>query len=277
MYFHGHNILIMKYIFILAFAILAAAPIGLMAQKSKNKKATPSTIGRKVNELPDQRYKLSMLDGRWQEVSRQRSTDKGALRIEDTIYIRFIPNGTAETTQGGSATITGTTSIGRNDYMSTSANDWRIVSLTDDKMTLDNLDGILHNFERTIEFAFERNHNIFYTIGDTSAQKVDISAASLVANWFVYRRGAAPGSVSGTASIIRNLKITSGDKDNYTGEIEYSIGPKVTTEPCTLSFSGRDLQIKSTTQTWNTKVFKADGKELMMGKKGELIYYFKPI
>lgn len=265
----------MKHAYVLIAIVLLTGAAELQAQQGQ-KKATPSTIGRKRNAAPPARFKTSQLEGRWQEVSRSTSKDQQAMRLTDTIYLRFLANGTAETTEGQSATITGTTSIEPGDYLGTSANDYKIVSLTGNTMVLDNLNGVLHQFERRESFAFESPVTYNYTIGDTSAGKVEVNAANMIRNWFVYRRAASPGAIGNSTPVIRNLKLVSEQKGTYKGEIEFALSGKVFTEPCTFSVSGTDVTIKAATQNWNTKIYKADGKEMILGKKGELVYYLKP-
>lgn len=266
----------MKYAYVLA-AIGLLACADLQAQRDSQKRGTPSTMGRKRNAAPPAQYKLSQFEGRWQEVSRQTSKDKSEMKVTDTIYFRFLPNGTVETTEGKSVTVTGGSSIDPGDYLNTSVNEYKVVSLSENSMTLDDQVGTLHQFERRSSFAFENPATINYTIGDTSAGKVEVNAANMLRNWFVYRRGANPGAIASTTPVIRNLKLTDEGKDgSFNGVIEFATSGKVSTEPCTFKVVGGDVAIRSTTQTWNTKIYKADGKELMIGKKGELVYYLKP-
>jgi hypothetical protein len=264
----------MKYAYVLiVMGLMACAD--LQAQPGQ-KRASHSTLGRKRNNLPPSQYKIAQFDGRWQEVSRQGSKDKQPVSVTDTMYLNFLSNGTVEVTEGKSATITGGTTIEPGDYLNTSVNDYKIISISSNEMVLDDLNGSLRRFEKRQAFAFENPATYNHTIGDTSAGKIEITAANMIRNWFVYRRGANPGAVANSTPVIRNLKLSKEQGGVYNGEIEFAISGKVITEPCTFSVSGNDVTIKATTQNWNTKIYKADGKEMMLGKKGELVYYLKP-
>jgi hypothetical protein len=49
---------------------------------------------------------------------------------------------------------------------------------------------------------------------------------------------------------------------------------KLETLPCTIKLSGEAMQITTEKNTWNFKVYKADGNDLVFGD-GSLMYYAK--
>ena len=259
-------------LFLLCFICL-----GYTLQAQENP-AGKRKVSREKNPVKVSQYKMAQFDGRWQEISRINSKTKEAVSFSDTIYIRFYDSTKADTKEGNSVVITGSASIDRNDDITTSARDFHIATVAENEITLDDMDGFLHNFIRKDIFAYEIAATAAATPADEETAVIDISPAALHKNWFAYRRGSNPGFIKSETPLIRNLLIKEKTADDiYKGDIEFSIRGLAETKPCTLNFKGNNLTITSEDKTWIGEIYKSDGKELIFGKKGELVYYFRPL
>ena len=260
--------------FLIFFCIIGFS-YSLQAQENPAGKRRVSRVKKpaKVSQ-----YKMEQFDGRWQENNRINSKTKEAVAYSDTIYIRFYDSTKADTKEGNSVVITGSASIDRNDDITTSARDFHIVTVAENEITLDDMDGFLHRFIRKDTFSYEMVSTPLAPTAEETNALIDISPSTLNKNWFAYRRGSNPGFIKPETPLIRNLLIKEkATDDSYKGDIEFSIRGVAETKSCTLNFKGYNLTITSEDKTWNGEIYKCDGKELVFGKKGELVYYFRPL
>jgi len=221
-------------------------------------------------------YKIDQFAGRWQETSRQDSKTKAAIPVDDTFYIRFYNTTKADTKQGSSVVVTGAAEVLSDDYITTSASDFKIISLSGNEMVLDDENGAIHTFTKKDRFAYEVTTTPPVAVPDTAAAIIDLKPASLIKNWFAYRRNANPGVITNQTAIIRDLKITANTTgNNYKGTIEFSQSGKAIVKPCTIIITDNNAIIATDTNTWNVTIYKCDGQELILGKKGDIVYYFK--
>jgi hypothetical protein len=263
----------MKYTYVLSFVIMLFFVSGLTAQQQR---LAIRSYAKNPDSLKKGKYSMDQFLGRWQETARMRSKTKEKTEISDTFYIHFYKEDKADTKQGNSVVITGTSELFIDDYITTSANDFKIISVSPDMIVLDDNVGYQHSMVRTNLFAYEINMSAPVADPDTAQQKIDLTATSLINDWFAYKRGANPGFVKSETPLIRNLRIREKlAENNYKGEIEYARYGKANVEPCTLSFTGNRVTIVAGGNTWNIEVYKVDGQEMILGKKGELVYYFK--
>ena len=77
------------------------------------------------------------------------------------------------------------------------------------------------------------------------------------------------GSVGGW-----NIREKQGE-NYFTGEVEFAQHGKAFIQTCTLVFANNMVTISAVVNTWHLEVFKADGKEMILGKKDGLVYYFQ--
>jgi hypothetical protein len=219
-------------------------------------------------------YTLAQFDGRWQEISRTNIESKAAVEITDTMYLRFYDTDKTKTKEGSSLEITGSAEIYKNDNLTTSAADFKIVSVDKNEMTLNDNMGNLRKFVKTDLFAYERA--AAPPPGPLAAEKYTIDLAFLKTNWYAYRRGANPGFVKSETPLIKKLNLIEKVSDNnYKGKVEYSRYGKAIVEDCTLMIGENNmLTLTSAGNTWNMELYKCDAKELVAGKKGEIVYYF---
>jgi hypothetical protein len=211
-------------------------------------------------------YAIEQLNGNWQETGRTdtRTNKPVSLNPANALYIHISKDssvymeGTANLPAYGNAYITHGTQL----YLPN--NDFKIVSASGQTLVLDDYEHMIHTFTKTtdplpgeIKPAFCANC------------VVNISPASLSKNWFAY-------SISGhPENAISLLIINSMNADkSFSGNIS-SVNLKYKNEPCTLIFSGRELQIKAKSFSWNEWVYKASGDSLTIGKVKDHMYYFR--
>jgi len=113
---------------------------------------------------------------------------------------------------------------------------------------------------------------------------VDLQPASLKHNWSAFKTEANPGFIKPEMAIVRQLDLLeSAGPMKYKGKVQYDKMNRRTTQECTVEFTtdpktGTWVNIVSTSETWKTELFKADGKEMIMGRKSDGIrYYFRVI
>ncbi|HMC98517.1 MAG TPA: hypothetical protein VKH37_00135, partial [Ferruginibacter sp.] len=161
-------------------------------------------------------------------------------------------------------------------YITTSAADFKIISVEPDVIVLDDLIGYQHRLKRVNSFAYESAANhAGPPVRDLDANKVDLSGSFLVRNWFAFRRAADPGFVTAEMPLLRYLNIQEKTGENdYKGEVQFAKNGIAFVQPCTISIHEKTMQINTEGASWNMQLYKAYGKELIVGKKGELVYYF---
>jgi hypothetical protein len=230
------------------------------------------------NETVKPQFNMGQFIGRWQETARMRSGTKENVAVEDTLYLHFYKDNTADTKEGNSLVITGGSEIFTDNFITTSATDFRIVSVTPNKIVLDDLMGYHHELTKTKRFFYEATASTNSVPPISIDGKIDLSPSSIINNWFAYRRGAKPGAIKSGEALIRYLRIKENtDGNNYKGEIEFARNGEAFVQPCKITVTERSIYISTEGATWNMELYKADGREITAGKKGELVYYFKNI
>ena len=145
-----------------------------------------------------------------------------------------------------------------------------------------NGDTLIYGKEKETMYYFKKNEKINPAVTDTGTSLIDLRPASLISNWSVYNAEAAAGFIKPETGILRGLNIIreSGNM-KYDGKVSFDRFGKRLIQDCTMQFSG-DLNkgswvfIETKDYNWNIEIFKADGKEMIMGKKSDGIrYYFQ--
>lgn len=269
----GDSTPLMKYIIIL---MATGSVFFIQPAKAQDvRKGTPTTIGKKKVPGKPAQFKIEALQGKWQESARRNVHAKMVEYVHDTLYLDFTSGNKVHTQEGNSAIITGTAEIGNDDLLSTSANDYKIISLDEKQLVLDDLNGHLRYLDKKTSFYGTGVPVNNTPIGELSSKVVELTDANLIRNWFAYRRAAAPGAIKPESPVIRNLKILKKEGNNYSGVVDFAQNGALVSEPATLVFTGNQLALNGVTQKWNMTVMTADGKELVIGNKGEITYYFK--
>jgi hypothetical protein len=227
------------------------------------------------NEDKKSKYSIEQFIGRWQETDRLNSKTNAKVEVIDTFYIRFYEDNKAETKQGNFVTITGTSELVK-DEITTSANDFKIISVKPEEIILDDNFGYVHILKRTNLFAYEISKSPPAVVVDDAKETINLSATRLVKEWYTYKTESKPGSVAPETPVIRKLNIVGKTGDNnYKGEVMFSRNGNAFVQGCTLTFSNNYVTIVTEKANWNLEVYKSDGKEIVMGKKGTLVYHLK--
>ncbi len=145
-----------------------------------------------------------------------------------------------------------------------------------------NGDTIIYGKENETMYYFKKIGKINPPALDTGTSLIDLRPALLISNWSVYNAEAAPGFIVPETGVLRGLNITNATGNmKYEGKVIFDRLGKRLIQDCTIQFSG-DLNkgsralIETKDYNWDIEIFKADGKEIIMGKKSDGIrYYFQ--
>lgn len=209
--------------------------------------------------------------GNWQEVKRKNSRSNAVLNIGqgDTVYIRMLKDSALYRPGTDYLPMYGSSDFAAPDKLNLAGNDFKVISITDNEMILDNRKTIAVFVKTSASFYWEVNKAI------KPVEAVDLSPELLIKDWYVSR--IAPSSAAQQPDAITSLSIKQKTSENsFTGNISFGkwAENKYTTEPCTLLFVGNKLSIKAESFTWNGQIYKANGDSISFGREG-LFYYFK--
>lgn len=122
------------------------------------------------------------------------------------------------------------------------------------------------------------------SVPDLSAMTIDLQPASLQHSWSAFKTEANPGYIKPEMAVIRQLDLLeSAGLMKYKGKVQFDKMNKRTTQDCTVEFTndpknGTWVSVVTAGESWKTELFKADGKEMIMGRKSDGIrYYFRVI
>lgn len=145
-----------------------------------------------------------------------------------------------------------------------------------------NGDTLIYGRENETMYYFKKNENITPPGVDTGTSLIDLSPVSLISNWRVYNAEALPGFIKPESGILRGLNIINRLSNmKYNGKVVFDrFGTRLMQE-CSMQFSvdvnkSAWVFIETKDYSWNLEIFKADGKEIIIGKKSDGIrYYFQ--
>lgn len=113
---------------------------------------------------------------------------------------------------------------------------------------------------------------------------IDLQPASLKHNWSAYKTETSPGYIKPEMAVIRQLDLLeSNGVMKYKGKVQFDKMNRRTTQDCTVEFTtdpktGTWVNIVTFGESWKTELFKADGKEMITGRKSDGIrYYYRMI
>ena len=211
-------------------------------------------------------YKPEQFYGNWQEAGRIDSRNKKQLIIDskNALFIQISKDSSMYMEGTANQPIYGNIDITHGNQLNLPGRDFKVVSLTEQTMELDDYELVIHTFIKTKSPVTGERKPPF-----CANCVVDLSPATLSKNWFAY-------SISGhPENAISFLIINSMNADkSFSGNIS-TLNQKYKDEPCTLIFSGKELQIAANSFTWNESVYKASGDSLTVGKVKDHMYYFR--
>jgi hypothetical protein len=223
--------------------------------------------GGELNYSPENFY------GNWQEVSRKNASDKTSLNIgnSDTVYFRLSKTSAMYRPGTAFAPMTGSMDIKENN-LNVAYNDFKIVSLTNEVMLLENYGKSIMTFVKISKpFYWEINHNA------PPVKLIDLSPESLIKNWYAFR--ISPSNAAQETDAISSFVIKNRNEDSsYAGNISFGKwnDKNVNTLPCTFSFTKNKLNIKASSINWYCDISKANGDTIIISSKG-VTYHLKKL
>jgi hypothetical protein len=261
--------MILKYLLTLCFVSGIVYYTGAQTLKVKRKGVTPIDVTK--NTVPTSTYTLAQFGGKWQEVSRA-DARSNSVAFKDTLFYNF-KGDNVFSRDGVNMSLTGDAFIDPGNVLVAAADVFTIRSLNNNTAVLD--DGeFVHTLVKKNEFWYETLPSSA-VVPEKFSTPVAVNALALSGKWKVYRRSAQPGTTDRV--LIRIINVTAVKSDNMaTGEITFYQTEKLETLPCTITLDGPKMHIITEKNTWNVKVYKADGKDLVFGDPS-LMYYCKPL
>jgi hypothetical protein len=266
-----------KFILIVVACTLTVTIARAQRPGVKRKGVTPVNVGKKPETKFTYDYNLEQFKGKWQEIKRTYKNNDPA-PIVDTVFLFFKNDNKVETKDGTKTYIKGEAAIEvPGNILVAAADVYTIISVSNETIVLDDNDEFIHTFKKVDQFWSE-------TVGkdpvpqEAFENPVHPNVNNLIGNWGVYRRQASPGGVDAKTMLIKHLKITTTTGEHSaTGEVTCYTNEKSETLPCTVTINGSTIEVSTATHKWSFPVFKADGKELVFGTKGKLLYFAKPL
>jgi hypothetical protein len=206
-------------------------------------------------------------------VSRKNANDKTSINIgiSDTGYFRLSQASAMYRPGTAYAPMTGSMDTKGNN-LNVAYNDFKIVSLANEVMILENYGKSIMTFVKTSKpFYWEINHNA------TPVKLINLSPESLIKSWFAFR--ISPSNAAQNTDAISSLVIIKRNNDsNYIGNISFGKwnDKNVNTEPCTFSFTKNKLNVKASSFNWDGDVSKANGDTIIFTAKG-VTYHLKKL
>ena len=260
---------------IITVAFLTGITFNLQAQrmKVKRKGVTPVDVSHysKISTANSSAYSLNQLTGKWQEVSRR--ANQNPVSFKDTLFYNFSQKGEVYTRDGVNMSLMGEAAIDPGNVLVAAADVFTIKALNNNQLVLDDGD-FIHTLVKKNNFWYE-SLPTNAIVPEKYITPVSVNISALSGKWKVYRREAQPGIKDKVLIRILNIKNIQND-NSATGEITFYNSEKLETLPGAIKLSGENLHIATEKNTWNMKVYKANGNDLVFGD-GNLMYYCKPL
>ena len=263
-----------QYFLLLSFLFFFAA---VSAQGRVGRKGVhPVVVGNGAAASgPAALFTIDQLNGKWQEHRRQNSSNSME-SFMDTMLI-FVNNGRGyiKSDESMIMTMQGPASIEPPATLAIAGDTYTIKKLNDHTLILAD-DNDTHILKRVSFFAFEHEgKDSIVPARYEIRQSVDLK--SLSGKWQVYKREAKPGFITENTTLIKSLTLSGFNDDGSAGgEIVTYNGNNITqASPCTVSFSGGKLNIKSNGGNMQYDVYRADETEFIFGDAGGVMNYAK--
>ncbi len=240
------------------------------AQKVIRKGTTPITVNKKPGTKS--LYSLDQLTGKWQET--KRLAGKESVAFKDSLQLRFEKN-SVEIRDAVNLNQNGTAQIEAPNTLQAAGDSYEIISLSKSVLVINDGEFIKH-LEKIKTFYYETLGKIILPVEKLDSV-VNIDINNLKGKWMVYRRQAEPSFVNDNLTLIKSLNITgiNPDGNTATGKIVFYKTDITEGLPCMISYNNGTILISTENNKWNFYTYKADGKEFVFGKTGELVYYAK--
>lgn len=259
-------------LFLFLICLLASQQI---SAQYKRQGSRPAVVN-KTTSPQQSNYKIEQFFGKWQEISRT-GKQKSKAAITDTLLIQVTEPDKVETREGTKNIIKGNISIEPGDILVVAADVYKIISVTEKQLVLDDQEGFIHTFAKTDLFTYETYGKNTVTAGQYD-KPVSITLADISGGWFIYKKEARPGTISQKTWLIKEIHINNPDSSNrIRGEITCYNYNRIERFTCTISVSEKQVIISTDQFEWKFMVYKISTAEWIFGNKGELVYYAKTL
>ncbi len=240
----------------------------------KRQGSRPAVVNKTVpTQQPN--YKIEQFFGKWQEISRT-GKQKSKAAITDTLLMQVTEPDRVETREGTKNIIKGNISIEPGDILVVAADVYKIISVTEKQLVLDDQEGLIHTFAKKDFFAYETfGKNTITT--EQYEKPVSFTLAAIQGKWFIYKKEAKPGVIAQETLLIKEIKINPAAGESSTGEITFYNYSKTETQPCTVSIKNNHVIINADGHEWKCLVYKISATEWIFGNHDELMYHAKPV
>jgi hypothetical protein len=263
------KVIYMRSIFLLFSSILVSC-IGFAQKVGKpvRKGIMPKEI-RKTEKKSV--FKRDDLNGKWQETMR-RVKDGDQVEFTDTLMLTINKDaGEVKSDNSSAMSMKGSVEFEDPDNLVVAGDPFTIKTVSKNSLVLQD-EKFIRKMERRSSFAFE-HYGKPKIEAETFDSAVAVSSENIKGKWMVYRRKAPPSNAQVNPPLIKSIDIVKVDGNVATGEIVYYTSEKSESVPCTVILGEGSMSIKSSKYTWDLLTYKADGKEFVFGKAGEIVYY----
>lgn len=215
-------------------------------------------------------FTKAQFKGNWVETERL-DYNKNVFKITpfDSIYLHFTQDSAIFLTGIRQFPMYSTFFLTHGNNLNISKKDFKVISLSDQNLVLDDYNNAIHTFSFTLTpFSFETKQVV--------VKDIDLTPGSLIKNWFVYSLSTPINVENDNALSTLNI-LKKDSENNYSGTVEYGDWNKnmYKKTPCRIIFSDNNLRIESDEFNLAGKVFKANGDTIIFGKAKNLVYCLK--
>lgn len=220
-------------------------------------------------------YNIKQLTGKWQETKRTNITSRKKVSFLDTLQLNFNKRDSVIVRDGISMSQKGYAAIDRTNKLQVAGDAYTIVSLSRNTLVINDGEHI-RQLQKKKLFYYETLGNIIIPKEDLS-EPVIANVKKVLGNWDVYRTQATPG-VAEDSAIIKQMVFSNINEDGSVwGEVTFTKDAITESIPFRSVFEKGTLKVNTAKHIWNMYTYKADGKELVFGQQGGLVYFAKQL
>jgi hypothetical protein len=256
------------------FLIFFSASLNILAQGKPVRKGV-SPVNTTSSSNKELSLSIEQLQGKWQEVKRVLVNQTESLAFTDSLLIRFSQNKVEiKDVTSMRMTMKGLAEIAAPNILIAAGDEFTVKSVTKDHLIIS--DGeFVRTLEKRDQYAYESYGKNGISI-DSMNTPISFDPKNITGKWYVYRRQANAGAVAGDAFVIKSLEIFNSDRQgSATGKVAFYQGGQTTAEDCKIVYNTTGILVITDTHTWDFNLYKADGKDLVIGEKDQLLYYAK--
>ena len=258
---------------ILAIIFLNVSPQKIIAQTTVIRGVVRKGSAIKTTTLKPS-YDISQLTGKWQEIKRSNIASGRKIAFKDTLQLNFNKRDSVFVHDGINISQKGYAAVEGSNKLEVAGDVYDILSLSTNTLIINDGD-MRREFRKKKIFYYETLGNIIISKENLS-NPVSVNLKNVIGKWDVYRTQATPG-VAEDSAIIKHVNFLNNENGIITGEITYSKGGITETLPVKAIFYKGVLKMNTSAHSWDLFTYKADGKEIVFGKQGGLVYFAKQL